>query len=287
MMRKLLVLGALVFGGCLAPQDSTGVGNPGLTTSEEALVADGDDGTKAGDSASAIVAVPMLALGPGDLADAPTAAARVTSGTPVLFSSGCVTTARDANKVTLTFNNCGGRLGLAGVKGQLVATYTVSAPGEIAVAISTEPGFTAEGLGRDLRPLTFNVTLTGTALIKFEAGTRKIRWNGNYSASVATFLLTHEPSYDVVFDEAKGCVSLDGVATTNRDKPNAVTTTIAGYVRCGPKNICPNAGGKVTHTRVADGAQLTIEFLGGTSARVTGPKRGTVVLPNLLKCSPG
>ncbi len=286
MMRKQLALLLLCGTGCA----STGVGNPGaddkeLTQTEQALVADGDDGTKAGDSASAIVGVPLLALGAADLTDETAAATRVAGGTPVLFPSGCVTAVRDANKVTLTFNNCGGKFGLSGVRGQLVATYTVSSPGAIAVAVATQPGFTVEGLGRDLRPLTFNVSLTGSAVIRFEGGVRRISWNGDYTATVATFVVTHKPAYDVALDDSN-CVSLNGSAVTNLDKPNEVTTTISGYVRCGPKNICPNAGGKVTHAR-RDGTQLTIEFLGGTAARVTGPKRGSIVVPNLLKCSPG
>lgn len=286
MMRKLLVLGALVFGGCLNPQDSTGVGNPGLTQTEQALVDDGDEGTKSGDLASSLVSIPMLAVKPVDSDDLK-AATSAEAGTPGLFP-GCVTATRSMSVVSFVFSSCTGRFGLSGLSGTMTATYSLKPTGALGIRVETMPGFGIDTLSRDGRPLRIDVTLTANAELSFAAALRKIVWNGDYLARVGAITVTHKPSYTASVDIDTQCVSLNGVATTNGDKPPfAVETTITGYVRCGPKNVCPNAGGKVTHTRLSDGAQLTIEFLGGTAARVTGPKRGTIVLPSLLKCSPG
>lgn len=286
MIKKLLVVASLVL-GCLVPQDSTGVGNPGLTQQEQALVDDGDESTKTGDSASSLVSIPMLALDNAMYLTSETAAAtRVELATTIYFTSmACLTAVRETNKVTFTFANCTGRLGLAALNGKMVATYKPAGAGQVSIDIATQPGFTAESIGRDLRPITANVTLTANALISFEATTRRIRWNGDYVASVGVLSITHQPTYDIVVDTGKSCVSVNGSALTNATRPSEVDMLISGYERCGQKNACPTAGGKVTYTRKADGAQLTIEFLGGTAARVTGPKRQSITLPNLLKCS--
>jgi hypothetical protein len=287
-MIKRLLLTAALLTGCLAPQDSTGVGNPGLTTQEQALVDDGDEGTKTGDAASSIVSIPMLALDNAmHLATELNAATRAKNATGIYFTTtGCLTTVQDMNKVTFTFKDCTGRFGLAGINGQMTATYTVAGAGQIAIAIATVKPFTVEAIGRDLRPLNAEITLTASALIAFDGVTRRIKWNGDYTATLPTFTISHQPTYDIVVDTSSGCVAVDGSSITNGTKPNQVDTTLTGYKRCGPKNACPLAGGKVTFTRKADGAQLSIEFLGGTAAKVTGPKRPPITLPGLLKCVP-
>ena len=83
-LRKLLFAAVVHSIGCSSPQDSTGVGNPGLTTQEQALYDDGDEGRKAGDIASALAFVPHAAITePGQIATTDGAARSTTATTAV------------------------------------------------------------------------------------------------------------------------------------------------------------------------------------------------------------
>lgn len=284
--RRLVVALSLWSAGCVAPQGSTGVGNPGLTQSEQALVDDGAEGTRAGDVASAIVSIPLLAIRAADTTDETAAAVAVESGTPALFP-GCLTVVRNGTTATFTFADCPGRFGLSGLSGDLVAVYSRKAGGGLQIRVDSRPDFGLDFVARDGRTTRVAVVLQANAEVTVEGGVRKIRWNGDYAARVGAFEVTHRPSYDASVDLDTQCVSVNGVAATNAAVPaRAIDTTVTGYVRCGPRSACPEAGGKVTYTRRIDGAELTVEFLGGRSARVTGPNRPATVVPDLLQCTP-
>lgn len=282
----------LAFGGC----SSTGVGNPPdqcpldagqyscLSTDEEALVDDGDDGTKASDNASSLIAVPLLALKkPEHLATANIAAAVGEYGKS-FFTAGCVTTTRAANVVTFDFAGCNGVLGLVGVQGTLTATY-VAGPvaNSIDVTVKSSDPFTVLRLNKKLELVSTQISVDATAHYELDGDVQKLHWNGTYGASTDKGAITQSAEYDASFDTLTNCVSLGGSATTTFAK-YALDTAVSGYHRCGDRKTCPDAGGAVTYTRKSDGAFLRVEFLGGRSAKVSTANK-SVVIDDLLKCS--
>jgi hypothetical protein len=285
MMRKLLALGALLFGGCLNPQDSTGVGNPGLTQTEQALYDDGDEGRKGGDVASAIVAIPHLALtAPADIDTQDKAAALGEFGKLAFTPDGCVTSMRALNVVTFDFKDCTYKLGYGHVSGRLEATYVRDTTGAVTIAVKTiGPAFTLETFNKRLEPITITITITGTATVQFAGGTKRVSWVGQSSGTGPLGTMNQESSYDT--SVAASCLDVDGVTKTQFPGGRGVETSIVGYRRCGPKTACPLAG-KVTSTALLDKTKtITIEFLGGRNVRVTVPGRPAFETDKLLQCS--
>ncbi|MGZ3417767.1 MAG: hypothetical protein ACXWUG_09940 [Polyangiales bacterium] len=283
------------------PQDSTGVGNPGLTQSEQALYDDGDDGRRAGDAASALTRIPLLGLATSAaLANENNAAgAGELVGKKAFTPAGCVVSTRTTNVVTFTFTDCTYLLGYTHVNGTVEATYTPSATtGAIEVAVKNTGPFTLETYtvdksSREIVALTVDVTIDAHATVQLTApNVQRTDWNGTYVAKWPGGSLTHEPTYHSVVDTSSGttCVDLDGSATTKFASGRGVTVDVSGYHRCGQPKECPAAGGSVSFTSLTDPRlTLKVEFLGGRAVRVTPPKQpgrpDSFELDDLLKCS--
>lgn len=291
MMKKLLAAVSLCFAlsasmGCLTPQDSTGVGNPGLTQTEQALYDDGEEGRKDSDVAASVVGIPLFRLIKPEFITTPDIAAGVAEGAPNAFTpSGCATAVRTTSTVTYTFNSCTGPFGLTALTGKLVAQFSPGgAPGSLSVAIKSVAPFSIERLRRNgFDPMRVDVVIDTAAMISFDGTTQRIDWNGRYTGTSELGTLVNEPSFVSTYDTATQCVTTAGNATTTVTGRPVITTTVTGYRRCGPKTACPLPGGKVTFTR--GGLGLTIEFLGGTRVRVSPPARPAFETDKLLRCT--
>jgi len=285
MMRKLLFLFAFAV-GCGTAQDSTGVGNPGISQQEQALYDDGDEGRKAGDIASALAFVPHAAITqPNQIMTTDGAAAVGEFGKSAFTPDTCRTATRAGNVVTFTFNNCTYLAGYTGVSGQLEATYTSTA-GILTIKVRTIEPFTIETFNKRLEPITVSLKLTSDVTVQFVSGGKKFDWTTNYEATAGDATLTHTATYTSTRTTADACTTLDGAAATTFPGGRGVEASVVGYRRCGPARACPEAGGKVTFTSTADNTKfITIEFLGGRRVRVTVPNRAAFETDKLLQCT--
>ncbi len=272
--------------------DSTGVGNPPrapeLGKDEDALIADGDEGTRAGDGASSLIAIPVAALQSRENIATSELAATVseTGRTTLFFPTSCVTTVRAANVVRWTFADCGGRFGITGLTGTLVITYTTNAAG-LQIDYQSE-NLTIEKLeGPNVRSAA--VDFKATATLSFIGSTRKIAWSGTHEATLVGKRVTHSSTYDLLLLEG-GCVALDGTATTtllDAVGTRSFSSTWAGYRRCGEKRACPEAGGVLTIEGKPTGFIVRVKLLGGQAVEVTSTTRPKpVVIENKLLCIP-
>jgi hypothetical protein len=287
-LRKLLLVIGLAIAGCGTAQDSTGVGNPGISQQEQALYDDGDEGRKAGDIAGALAAVPHLAITePGQITTAD-GAASIGEFSKLAFSpESCRTTTRAANVVTFTFNNCRYAAGYTQVSGSLKATYTTVA-GVLAIHVESVAPFTLETFNKRLEPITISLTLTSDVTVRFITGGKRFDWSTTYTATNGAATLSHTANYSSTRTsvETTPCVTLDGGATTMFPGGRGVEGTIVGYRRCGDARACPEVGGKVTFTSTSEKTKfITIEFLGGRLVRVTVPNRPAFETDRLLQCT--
>lgn len=273
--------------GCAGKaQDSTGVGNPGLTQTEQALYDDGDESRRASDVASAITAIPHLALSDPKQIDTPDGAASVGEFGRLAFTpKDCVSTSRAANVVTFTFTDCTYTLGYTKVNGKLLATYAAGPSAGTATLKIASENLSLEVYDRNLNPLVVKLDVVADAKIAFGPTSKTVEWNGTYTGTAPSFTLTHRPSFRStrITTDSSSCVTVDGKASDTIEG-RTLTADVSGYKRCGASRACPEAGGKVTFT-AADGVRfVTIEFLGGRNTRVTLPDR-SFETDKLLKCS--
>lgn len=286
----LFALGLQV--GC----NSTGVGNPPrgpdeLSTQESELVADGGDGNRAGDGASSLVSIPLLAFKTAEQLATSDGAAAVGEWSRLAFQpSTCVTATRAANVVSWQFTDCQGPFGLAQLSGKLTATYTARAPSSLEVVIKSEGMKLASAEGVSL--VAADVSIDATAILSITAtGTQHVSWQGLYTVTLPAKRIDHQAAYEVTRAE---CLQLAGTATTTltdaRGK-RAVTTTLTDYERCGDRRACPKTGTLTIDGNRSDAGAadfwVTIEFLGGQAIEVTSsqwPEPRTIVKG--LRCMP-
>jgi hypothetical protein len=291
--RRLAFLFALSATACGSPQGSTGVGNPGLTSDQQALIADGNDGSESGDLGSSTVAIPLLALSTrASLADATTAAnasAKVTDPTLKLFAPrtlGHCTSTVSGNVVTFDFVDCDGPLGLAKLNGHIVASFSTPTPGEVAVDI-VSTGLTATvGL---LLPRTTNVDVLAFAWIRFDGVTRVTGWNGSVDTTTARGeSVHHTTNYDATYDILNACVTLDGTSAT-KFPLRGIKSALIGYRRCGDRRRCPSAG-TLVFERDPGPLRVELVFDGGRHAHVTTDDGSVVPIgdgtPYPMSCVP-
>lgn len=274
--------------GCAGKaQDSTGVGNPGLTTQEQALYDDGEEGRKAGDTASLLVSIPLATLTKAAHVETPDLAAAVGEAARDFYfqPAGCVATTRAANVVTFTFTDCTYKLGALRVNGVLEATYRAGpVAGSITVDARNVGPFAIEGFDKLLRPVSIDVTIEAKTQIEFvDETTKKVDWQGTYTAKLGDFTLDHRPSYRATIETDVNCFGLAGNATTTING-RGVETTFSSYRRCGGPKACPQAGGTFELRRIPKGLTLAVEFLGGPDTRVTIPGRPPFETSELLRC---
>lgn len=258
-LAALLATSALA--SCASPQGSTGVGNP-LTAQEQLLLDDGDEVRDAGDTASAIVSVPLLAIAKIDaLATPDLAATTSTFSADAFFPAKCHTATRNGNAVTFALSGCtAGPLGLAGLTGSITATFAAGAGGSVDIVIAGGADLTLDGVP---------VTQSATANVVFttDGKQRTVDWKGTYESTTPKGKhVKHDAAY-VFSNDSSGCVALDGTST-NTIGAREMSVTIAGYQRCGRRNMCPSAG-KLTFTDLKASTTMSLTFLGGAAAVVT------------------
>jgi hypothetical protein len=289
-MRLSKVVFALALAGAVAhcgstPHDSTGVGNPGLTQEEQALVADQDDANDARDTASGLMSIPVLAINKaGEIADAETASGVATFSKNLFFPTGCATGEKTgAGQVTYTFapkdgTACSGPLGLVAVAGKLIVQFRAKGAGSVAFDVTSE----ALTIGRT------PITQSGSGDISFSGTTRTLVWSGGFNGTTPRgFVVDHSASYTVQQDLSAGCITIDGSGTTTlteRGVARGLTTSVNGYLKCGARNACPTKG-ILTFTGLGPRTfTMKLTFLGGRRASITTP-RGTVVQIDNLVCA--
>lgn len=326
----LLPLGLLLLGlglgpsGCGTAQDSTGVGNPPLTSDESALQSDGDDAKQQTDTASTFVTIPLRPFIKGwpTYKGWPTTAAEAatSSATVDFLSKSCMTNKLvDPTTVEYVFKDCvhplndidvvSGTLRAAFALdgGKLTMTLTTPAgpvvlqPAFAKVAMNIVPKAPLVGLVLELTPTPadLDVVLNGRFAVE-----RPARVDAGDKTRALGGTLTHDVFYHVRSGWGdKGCLAIDnGTWATNFSLGGGVvsfdlTTTIANYQRCPRKPVdgCPVKGGTVRYARsgvVAGDALrsrplgLNIEFLGGRAARFTPDGKPATVRDDGLSCTP-
>ncbi len=313
MNARWILLSALLSGACGTAQDSTGVGNPPLTSDEAALNSDGEDAKQQADTAASFVAIPLRPFFVPKAWPA-TAEDAATKSVTVDIAKGCMTNKLlTATKVEYVFVDCVDPRGeLDVVSGTLQAefgllggalTMTLSAPGPIVV----KPGLAKLTLTilestLTLRPGTTALDIVYTGRFSLE---RPARTDAVDKTRALGGTLTHSVNYHVVsdWDLAVGCVetpsadwttdfSLAGGSVTFR-----LDSQIRNYKRCPrvARDRCPNKGGSVHYGRsgvvVGDALRakplgLTIDFLGGRLARFTPDGKAATTRDDVLTCTP-
>jgi hypothetical protein len=263
-LSSLLAL-AFVAPAC-GPQDSTGVGNPGLSQDEQALVNDGNESSESGDTASSLVAAPVFAITkPSELDTVDSATTVASLSRTVFLPSGCATADRVGAVVTYTFADCSGPLGLLHLKGTIIATFSAGAPGSVSVHVQSES-------------LTLNdvpVEETADATISFSGSTKITHWTGLFKGTTPRgFPVTHTATYDIQSDTSTSCIQIDGNASTTIRRDGAdhgIKTSVTGYVRCGKRTACPTSGTFVFST-LDDKIKLTVTVVPGGHIEITTPR---------------
>lgn len=264
-LRAVSAAALLAAVGC-GPQDSTGVGNPGLTQEEQALINDGNEASESGDTASSLVAAPIFAITkPAEIATEDTATGVAALSRTVFLPSGCATADRAGLVVTYTFADCSGPLGLVHVEGKLIATFSAGAPGAVMVHVQSDA----------LRLNKIDVEETADAVISFSGSTKLTHWTGLFKSTTPRgYPVSHTATYDVQSDPSTGCIQIDGSSATTITRDggeHGLKTTVTGYVRCGARTACPSSGTFVFST-LDDKVRLTVTFLPGGVVEITTPR---------------
>ena len=196
---------------------------------------------------------------------------------PGLFfqPAGCLVSARAGNVITHTFTGCKGPYGMTEFNGTVTTTYARE-PGKLTITHEAS-GFKANGATISGKRVVV-YTREGTVISKNRTGS----WSGTTAKGRP---ITHEASFVTTYDASSRCLTRDGSAQTTIGG-RSFERTIDGFKRCGiGRGGCPSSGTIVlSRTRQGTTMSVTIEFLGGPSYRVTGPKGGQVTLP--LVCLP-
>lgn len=264
--------------GCRAKTSDTD-GSESLGTTESQLVeddseADDTDGdAEAGLDEPLSGATPLDPSTPADGANDEEIAAKVKTNAGKFFQpAGCITSTLAGNKATHVFKGCTGPYGLAGFDGTVTSTYSL-ADGKLTITHEVS-GFKANG-----------ATISGSRVITYaKDGTKIVRTRtGNWSGTTKKGReITHQASFVATWDPSTKCVERDGSASTTIGG-KSFERTLTDYKRCGiGKGGCPQSGTLVLQrTKAGESVSLTIEFLGGTSYRVTRPN-GTQVERRLI-----
>lgn len=264
--------------GCRAKTSDTD-GSESLGTTESQLVeddseADDTDGdAEAGLDEPLSGATPLDPSTPADGANDEEIAAKVKTNAGKFFQpAGCITSTFAGNKATHVFKGCTGPYGLAGFDGTVTSTYSL-ADGKLTITHEVS-GFKANG-----------ATISGSRVITYaKDGSKIVRTRtGNWTGTTKKGReITHQASFVATWDPSTKCVERDGSASTTIGG-KSFERTLTDYKRCGiGKGGCPQSGTLVLQrTKAGESVSLTIEFLGGTSYRVTRPN-GTQVERRLI-----
>lgn len=311
-MNTRWILLSTLLTACGTAQDSTGVGNPPLTSDEAALNSDGEDAKQQADTASSFVAIPLRPFflpkaWPATAEDAATKSATVD------IAKGCMTNKLlTPTKVEYVFVDCVDPRGeIDVVSGTLQAEFgllggtlsmTLTAPGPIVIKPSlAKLNLTILDSLLSLRPTATALDITYTGRFSLE---RPPRVDASDKTRALGGTLTHSVNYHVIsdWDLVVGCIETPSADwTTDFSLAGGTVTfqlhsTITNYKRCPkvPRDKCP-ARGSVRYGRsgvvVGDVLRakplgLTIDFLGGRLARFTPDGKPGTTRDDILTCTP-
>ncbi len=248
----LILATGLVLGGCGKLLDDD------VSSEVSALAEDSGEASAASDQAAALLSVPLQPLaGPADLASPETAASTAAGGGTFFMPAGCVTLTKTASSVRYDLKGCTGPLGLVAVNGALVAAFSAVKLGTVKVKV------TSESLVIGKVP----VTLGAEGTVSFVGSKRIVAWTGSYQGTTKTGrALVHTGSYSGAYDEATGCLELDGTASTKLGV-HGVDTMTTGYKRC---NGCPEQG-TITATGAVSKLSVSVTYLGSGKVELKVP----------------
>lgn len=311
-MNTRWILLSTLLAACGTAQDSTGVGNPPLTSDEAALNSDGDDAKQQADTAASFVAIPLRPFFAPKAWPA-TAEDAATKSVTVDIAKGCMTNKLlSPTKVEYVFVDCVDPRGeLDVVSGTLQAEFgllggtlsmTLTAPGPIVIKPAlAKVSLTILDSFLSLRPTTTALDITYTGRFSLE---RPPRADASDKTRALGGTLTHSVNYHVIsdWDLAVGCVETPSADwTTDFSLAGGTVTfqlhsTITNYKRCPkvPRDKCPTRGSvRYGRSGVVAGDTLrtkplglTIDFLGGRLARFTPDGKPGTTRDDVLTCTP-
>lgn len=273
-LSSVFGLGLVVAGCSQRHDDETSAREGGLGSNESLLVDDSNEAADLEEDIEAGVEDPLSGSevgDPGTPADGTTddEVMRKVGKNPGLFfqPAGCITTTIEGNKATHVFNDCTGPHGILHFTGTVVSTYTRE-PGKLTIKHQAT-GFHIDG-----------ATISGERVVVYTRSgaivtkTRDGNWTGSTKKGNP---LSHTASFQTTWNAATRCITRDGAATTsvaNREFDWA----ISNFKRCGIGKLgCPESGTiTLSRTKGDRTASVTIEFLGGPTIRITGPRGGQV-----------
>lgn len=269
-----------VAAGCKNDDDSDNGAN--LDTNEQQLVEDDTDSADTDDTMENGVDNPLSGADPSDPGTPATGASdeevlgKVTANASKHFGAlgKCIESTRDGNKVHHVFKACRAPWSLKTFDGSVDSTYVRD--GNKLTITHVFDGFLANG-----------ATLKGTRVIAYtwENGVISKLRTGNFAGTTKKGKeISHTANFSATYDSNAKCVTREGSAQTTLGNRN-FERVITDYKRCGIGALgCPDSG-KITLSKTNDvkgvDVSVSVEFLGGTSMRITR-KNGKTVDRQLL-----
>lgn len=275
-LRKLVAVTALlgaVTGAACKPKSP-----PATTDDDTTLAQDGVDTAAAETDAQLLTSTLVSATGAGglalasasDLSGGELAPSDVGDGAKAFFfPRGCLTTAHDAaaRTVTYTFGGCIGPNGLARIAGVVTARYAV-APGSLTLDLTAT----------DLRINRATVDWSARAVVSATGAQRSMTWKGQLSGKTARGRdLARSAETSVRWQVGEPCIAVDGTAQGDVGG-RGVRTEVKAYARC--RGECPEAGGSIKVTSLANDRSLELSFDGTNKAtlRASTGRTATVTM---------
>jgi hypothetical protein len=283
LVSTMAVLGLLAV-GCTAKVDGTsnGTSDGTLGTDEAQLVDDNSEASQNDDNMESGVEEPLSGADPTDPGTPPEATSDADLQAKVKLNvgkwfrpAGCISTTFAGNVATHVFKGCTGPYGLVSFDGTVTTTYERS--GDMLTVTFEANGFKANGASISGKRVVV-YTRNGSVVTKHRTG----NWTGTTKNGKD---FSHTADFTATWDGSTKCITRDGSAETTI-AAREFSHSITGFKRCGIGMLgCPESG-KIVLERTKGGvsASVTIEFLGGRSFTVTGPKGNTVT--RQLICNP-
>ena len=256
----------LLLGGCGGDDPVTPTPTDG-DADDDAFAVDGTD-TNAAESDVQLVASSLISsstageigleLGRPDMGTADDGVGEVA----IYLPRRCATVQRDPAKkttVTYTFAGCLGPAGLRNVTGEVTATYRIEQK-----VLSLDITFA------NLAVNEATVSGTASADVTPDGATRTMRWDASITGTTArgrTF--TRKRRSTIIWTVGDACYTLDG-ASEGDVKNETIKVEVTGFRRC--RRGCPDAGGKVSITKVSKNRTITLAYDGSNRATFTNAK---------------
>lgn len=270
------VAAVALLGGCrIRDRDETTPEEEELSTAEQEIVDDTTDLSATTQDASAIAAIPALALVVGKTPPTLARAVELQQAGAALFQpTGCASATAEGNVVTYVLEGCTGPGGIVEVNGRVVAVFRPGpTDGSISIAMHTEDLV----VGGHAVEQEVDITLGDVD------GGKRLAWSGSVSATTPRGLAVEQTSDLVlVVDEDLRCSTLDGTASSAIGG-RRVDARYTDLVLCAPRGTCPS--GRIEATAHPRGLTVAIDLDGSRTAVVTTPRGYEVDVG--LACLPG